>query len=116
MANIIVIRLRGTLNVPPKYKDTLKMLKLDHVNSARLIDSENSSLMGMVRKVKDFVTFGELNQETEKELKQKRKLNEYNVVKLHPPVKGLRNIKISYPKGDLGYRGDEINKLVKRMM
>ena len=38
------------------------------------------------------------------------------VFRLTPPSKGLKSIKEHYPKGDLGYRGKEINELLKRMI
>jgi len=39
------------------------------------------------------------------------------VLRLHPPVKGLRAIKRGYHQGgDLGYRGKEINALLQRMV
>jgi len=38
------------------------------------------------------------------------------VFRLTPPSKGFKSIKEFYPKGDLGYRGKEINKLLERMM
>lgn len=36
--------------------------------------------------------------------------------RLTPPSKGFKSVKLTYPKGDLGYRGKEINKLLERMM
>ena len=36
--------------------------------------------------------------------------------RLTPPSKGFKSVKNTYPKGDLGYRGREINKLLERMM
>ena len=37
-------------------------------------------------------------------------------IRMHPPRKGYRGIKQSYKAGgDLGYRGKEINSLIKRM-
>ncbi len=38
------------------------------------------------------------------------------VFRLTPPSKGLKNVKEFYPKGDLGYRGKEINELLRRMI
>jgi large subunit ribosomal protein L30 len=38
------------------------------------------------------------------------------VFRLTPPSKGFKSVKEAYPKGDLGYRGKEINELVERMM
>lgn len=36
-------------------------------------------------------------------------------VGLHPPRKGYKNTRRRYPEGSLGYRGDEINDLLRRM-
>ncbi len=38
------------------------------------------------------------------------------VFKLTPPSKGFKSVKEHYPKGDLGYRGNEINELLMRMV
>lgn len=38
------------------------------------------------------------------------------VFRLTPPSKGFKSIKEHYPKGDLGYRGEEINELLQRMI
>lgn len=47
-------------------------------------------------------------------IKDFEKLNP--VFRLTPPSKGFKSIKEHYPKGDLGYRGKEINELLKRMI
>lgn len=36
--------------------------------------------------------------------------------RLTPPSKGFKSIKEFYPNGDLGYRGKDINELLKRMI
>jgi large subunit ribosomal protein L30 len=38
------------------------------------------------------------------------------VFRLHPPRKGYRHVKKPYPKGALGYRGERINELLRRMV
>lgn len=38
------------------------------------------------------------------------------VFRLTPPSKGFKSTKEHYPKGDLGYRGSEINELIERMI
>jgi large subunit ribosomal protein L30 len=37
------------------------------------------------------------------------------VFRLHPPRGGLKNIKWHYPMGELGYQGENINKLIYKM-
>lgn len=36
--------------------------------------------------------------------------------RLTPPSKGLKSVNETYPRGDLGYRGKEINELIERMI
>jgi large subunit ribosomal protein L30 len=36
--------------------------------------------------------------------------------RLTPPSKGFKSVKEHWPKGDLGYRGREINELLRRMI
>ncbi len=54
----------------------------------------------------------------EKILKQKslKGLEIKPVFRLHPPKKGYKSIKLTYPKGALGYRGEKINELLERMI
>lgn len=113
MVDMAVIRLRGSVSTPREILDTLNMLKLKKANNLRLFDSKNSVILGMVKKVKDFVTWGEISKETKELLIKKGKGGIFN---LHPPVKGLKSVKLSYPKGDLGYRGKRMNELIKRML
>jgi len=54
-----------------------------------------------------------------KSLLEGKKLKDYGFqenFRLTPPSKGFKSVKLTYPKGDLGYRGKEINKLLERMM
>jgi hypothetical protein len=37
------------------------------------------------------------------------------VFRLHPPRRGYKNIKLHYPKGDIGKR-DSMDDLIKRMI
>ena len=38
------------------------------------------------------------------------------VFRLTPPAHGFKSVKLAYPKGDLGYRGEKINELIERMI
>ncbi len=53
-------------------------------------------------------------------LEGKIKLKDFDqlqpVFRLTPPSKGFKSVKEHYPKGDLGYRGKEINELITRMI
>ncbi len=139
---IAVILIRGLVGIKRQTKDTLKMLRLLRKNHCVVLD-KNPSIIGMVVKCKDYVTYGEIDNETYKLLIEKRgeeykgrvkdskgKINykkylEYNGKKLKPyfrlsPPKGgfeRKGIKKSYQIGGvLGYRGKKINDLIKRML
>jgi len=67
-----VIRVRGTVGVNPKIKDTLKMLRLNRVNHCVIIEDNNENFKGMLQKAKDYITWGELDKETAVKLIKKR--------------------------------------------
>jgi large subunit ribosomal protein L30 len=68
---IFVVRIRGGVDVPKVKEDTLKMLRMERNNYATLI-KENPSYTGMLRKVKDYITWGEPSLETLRILLEKR--------------------------------------------
>ena len=69
--SILVIRIRGTLNVSKREEDTLRMLRVDRNNYATLIDNR-ADYKGMLQKAKDWITWGEPTLETVKEMLVKR--------------------------------------------
>ncbi len=131
---IAIVRIRGTYGVRHDIKETMKRMSLDRVNSIVLLYG-NKSNIGMVKKCGDFVTYGEIDDETLKLLLESKKLKlekddidgisngkkkpselVHMPIRMHPPRKGYRSIKTGFNAGgDLGYRGMEINKLIKRM-
>lgn len=66
-----VIRVRGTTGVNKDIADTLKMLKLHRINHGVLVE-ENPSFLGMLQKAKDYITWGEIDQNTLAEIISKR--------------------------------------------
>jgi len=149
------IRIRGHVNVHPKIKKTLSLLKLTRANHCVVLP-ENKSTKGMLQIVKDYVTWGNITDETIVKLlksrgkragdepltedylkdvtsyknfqalakdvaKNKVSLSSIpeikSVFRLHPPVKGFEGVKRSFTnKGALGYRAEEINNLIERML
>jgi len=140
---LAVIRIRGSVNVNKPIKDTMIMLNLRRANNCVVIP-ENKVFTGMLRKAQNYVTWGKISQETLEKLVWKRgrthgdkRLDKANakhiahkiakdgsmketelktVFRLTPPSKGHKPIKMLYPKGACGYRGKEINELLKRMI
>ena len=110
---IAVIRIRGATKIKKVALDTLNLLKLYDTHNCAILN-DTPSMNGMLKKVANYITWGEIDDETLKLLK-----GEKTPFRLHPPRKGFerKGIKIPFKKGGaLGYRGDKINDLIKRMM
>lgn len=119
---IAVIRIRGMTGVKHGIADTMTMLNLNTKNSIAILPN-TPVYAGMVKKVKDFVTYGEISEETLKALAAKRKNisknDQFMLFTLSPPIGGFerKGIKAAFSdKGALGYRADKINDLIKKMM
>ena len=148
-----VVRVRGKVDVKRQVEDTLRILRLDGVNSCVIIP-EDPVHKGMLNVAKDWITYGEIDKVTLVETLKKRlrlkgndrldensfkkltgksfeefadeliagkvKLKDFKelqpLFRLTPPSHGFKSVKEHYPKGDLGYRGKEINELLIRMI
>jgi large subunit ribosomal protein L30 len=66
-----IIRVRGIINVNPDIKRTLKLLRLTKVNHCTLLE-ENKVYKGMLQKVKDYTTWGEIDKEILPKLMESR--------------------------------------------
>jgi large subunit ribosomal protein L30 len=55
-----VVQVRGVVNTRQDIKDTLKMLRLHHINHCVLV-ADTPENLGMIRKVKDYVAYGEVD-------------------------------------------------------
>ena len=143
MAMYAVVRIRGSMDVSHRIKDTLRMLNLKAVNNCVLVP-KTADFEGMLENARPYVTWGEVKPDTVEKLvlkrgrlpgdkrlepKQAKEISK-NIVskntvkesgikpvfKLSPPRKGLRTVKLAFPKGDAGFRGDKINELLERMI
>ena len=66
-----VVQVRGTVKTRREIKDTLKMLRLHHINHCVIIP-DTPAYVGMIRKVKDFVAYGEIESGIVEELLRNR--------------------------------------------
>ena len=71
MEKIAVIRLRGTEDVNSHIESTMRMLKLHKKHVCSVYDKK-PEIMGMLMKCKDYVTYGEIDDATQKLLVDKR--------------------------------------------
>jgi large subunit ribosomal protein L30 len=114
---IAIILIRGRIGIRHDIKDTLTQLHLEKKHSC-VIKEDSPSLQGMLRKIRDFVTYGPVSEETIKAL-ETRKANNGKVYFLAPPVGGFerKGIKKSFTVGGaLGDRGEAINTLLAKMI
>ena len=136
------VRVRGLTGVRTKIQDTLQFLRLYKNNFCSVLPN-NPVYLGMLKKAKDYITWGEISEETfnmladkrgeefkdrETDTKGKIKYNDFfmhnnkklkKYFRLNAPKKGFgrKGIKNSFQRGGaLGYRGDKINDLIKRMI
>ncbi|WP_099209844.1 50S ribosomal protein L30 [Thermococcus henrietii] len=71
MAKLALIRLRSGIRARGEVRDTLAMLRLHRINHLVIVD-DNPSYRGMIQKVKDYITWGEIDKETLVKLLRKR--------------------------------------------
>lgn len=148
-----IVRIRGQIGVNKDIEHTLNLLNLTRVNHCVLYN-ETPKIKGMLKKSKDYITWGEISEEILTKLLSKRayvyddsrklvklatvnkdvssvakdllegkttvkKLNLKPVFRLKPPTKGFerKGIKKTFMQGGvLGYRAQEINSLLKKML
>ena len=138
---VAVVRISGMVKVNKDVAEALDRLKLRRKYACVLINSNKDSL-GMLKKVRYHVAYGEIKKDIllkliksrgksklgdKKELKvddkivdeifNGKKLDELGLksfFRLHPPRKGIDS-KLQYPKGVLG-NNKEINELIGRML
>ena len=139
---LAVIRIRGLTGIKIKIEDTLQMLRLYKKNYCCVLP-HNPVYIGMLKKAKDYITWGEIDDETfntlvskrgeefngrETDSKEKINYNDFISInnkkikkyfRLNSPKRGFerKGIKHSFQQGGaLGYRGTAINDLIKRMI
>lgn len=139
---LAAIRVRGLNRINQRVEDTMSMLRLYRKNYCAVIPN-NPVYIGMLKKAKDYITWGEIDDDTfnmlvnkrgeefngrETDAKSKIKYNDFMVVnnkkikkyfRLNAPRKGFgrKGIKHTFKEGGaLGYRGEAINELIRRMI
>jgi len=154
-----IVRIRGRVDIKPDIRHTLDMLHIRRKFWATVIPL-TPSYKGMLHKVKDYTTYGEIDRETLIQLLKARgelttggrltdewleehkeetgfssveelvdavmkgevKLHKLQWLKpyfrLHPPKGGFKKTtkRAWNDGGELGYRGKEINRLLRRMI
>ncbi|MCD6522859.1 MAG: 50S ribosomal protein L30 [Candidatus Diapherotrites archaeon] len=71
MKRVAVIKVRSNIGVPKAVRDTMKMLNLTRVNHCVVID-DRKSYKNMLQKAKDYITWGEITEDTFYKMLEKR--------------------------------------------
>ena len=137
---ICIIRIKGRVGLKKNIDETLNRLRLRKKYVCVVLNPRKEQ-SGMIKKVKDFVAFGEINNEMFERLievrgqlidkskkidakkivegiqkgKKYEDLNLKPFFRLHPARKGIKS-KLHFPRGVLGDNREEINKLIERML
>jgi len=139
---ICVIRITGDVNLKGDVRETLKRLRMHRKYSCVVLKGTPVEL-GMVKKLRDYVAFGEISEEVLEKLIKARvqpldkskkidtKVIAQGLVKgtapkelgikpffrLHPPLKGIDAKKhVGVKKGVLGDHKDKLHLLLERML
>lgn len=119
MSKIAVILVRGLVGIRHDIKETLFYLNLRKKHACAIVE-DTQVIRGMLRKIQDYVTFGEISDEVLKELSAKRRKDDNKEVYFLAPPKGgfeRKGIKQSFVNGGaLGDRKEAINVLLTKMM
>jgi large subunit ribosomal protein L30 len=132
---ICIIRISGDVKIRDEIRETFRRFGLTRKYSCIVLEKPTPIELGMLKHVKDFVAFGELDDATYKKLVEirgkkfkKTKNSKFEkeerrmVFRLHPPRGGI-NTKQHYSlekgnvkRGVLGNHGKKINELVEKML
>lgn len=116
---IAAIRIRGEQGVRADVRDALESLRLRRKHVCVIL-KESPETLGQLRKCKDFITWGEVSEETLKLLEPRKEATDgKEYYRLHPPRGGFerKGIKKTFPEGGvLGNRGRKINDLIAKMV
>jgi len=139
---IAVIRIKGQVKIRKEITETLSRLRMRKKYTCVLINEKDKIKIGMLKKIKDYVAYGEIEkgmlirliekraktinkkpieapEKIAEEILKGKKLSELNIkpfFPLHPPRKGLKSSKKQFPRGVLGNHKQKINKLIERML
>jgi len=139
---IALIRIHGLIKVKSNVDETLNRLRLRKKFTCVIVDDKKPEIMGMVKNVRDFIGYGNIDEKTlvelikargkligdskgkikdaekiAKEVMAGKKLEDLGVKPffgLHPARGGIDS-KHHYPKGVLG-KHEDISKLIMKML
>jgi len=114
---IAAVRVRGDVDVDVKISTTLQNLKLEDRNQCVVLE-DSDSIRGMLRHAKDYITFGEVSEETVEALEERKgeELESGDTVNLTPPSGGFEDTKKQVGQGGTLGKREDMDSLVQKMV
>ena len=111
---LAIVLVRGVVGVAQPVKDTLSLLRLHKKNYCVVVDN-NPVNIGMIKKVKDYVTWGEIDENTFKELVEKSQdlLAEEALVEEKKIMERFFNSLSTKGGGKAAYKEEDVMKALK---
>ena len=114
---IAAVRLRGDVDVSTKLSDTLDSLNLNKRNSCVLVDEDNDAAVGMLEQARNFITYGEVSEETLQKIEEKEGEAEPGTsLGLRPPSGGFKDTRKHVNAGGALGQREDMDELLQRML
>lgn len=114
---IAAVKVRGGIDAREKTSATLENLNLSKKNRV-VVYEDSDSVRGMLRNAKDYIAYGEIEDETVEKLEARKgeDIESGDTVDLNAPSGGFKPTKKNYSQGGaLGNRPD-MDELIDRMV
>ncbi|MFB6182524.1 MAG: uL30 family ribosomal protein [Candidatus Nanohaloarchaea archaeon] len=114
---IAAIKVRGSLDAPKRVKQNLQNMNLEKKNQLVIYENKES-IKGMMNKAKDYITYGEIDEETVEKIEDKKdtELNPGDTVNLTPPSGGYKNTKRNVNQGGSLGKRQNLDQLIQKMV
>lgn len=114
---IAAIRIRGTHDVPHKTQTTMHNLNLKRRNQC-VIYEDTDSIKGMLQQAKDFITYGEISDETVEAIEDSKdiEVESGTVINLAPPTGGFKDTKRNVNQGGALGERENLDELLHKMI
>jgi large subunit ribosomal protein L30 len=107
MSKLVAVKIRGSIDASETIQKTLETLGLTKANKAVVLEN-NESNKGMLNKAKDYIAYGEVEDDLADEVDEK--------VNLSPPSGGFKSTKKQYNQGGSLGKRDDMEELLGKML
>jgi ribosomal protein L30/L7E len=111
---IAALRVRGQVDVPDKISQTLDNLGLREKHQVVLMEEDNEAHKGMLHKAKDYITYGEVEDETVEKIREEA--GDGKAASLAPPSGGFKDTRRNVAQGGALGERNKMDELVQDML